>query len=189
MPNPAARLINRHLAALLLTLPLAAQPALTAAEPSATAASSHRDVVIARRNLMAAIGRNMDGITGMVEPGGKIDPADAAEHADEIAVMLMAFPHLFPPGSDNWSATNERDDPAGVTEAAPTVWREMTPFTASAQAASRIATAASRSANADQFRLRAQALQSACDSCHARYRREEKPYIIPIAPVSPGNQK
>jgi hypothetical protein len=32
----------------------------------------------------------------MVETG-KIDLAEGTEHADNVSVMLMAFPHLFPP--------------------------------------------------------------------------------------------
>jgi len=27
---------------------------------------------------------------------GKIDLAESTEHADNVSVMLMAFPHLFP---------------------------------------------------------------------------------------------
>ena len=140
------------------------------------------DIVFARRNLMAAIGRNMDGITGMTEPGGKLDPTDATEHADEIAVMLLAFAHLFPPGTDNWSAQRERNDPAGVSEASPAVWRESATFRAMAQAASRLATDASRAPDEAQFRVRAAALEASCVACHARFRREEKPYRMPIAP-------
>lgn len=162
---------------------LAAGPAPDAGPGGTAAANATRDLVIARRNLMAAVGRNMDGITGMVEPGGKVDPADAAEHADEIAVMLMAFPHLFPAGSNNWSRRREREDPAGVTEAAPRVWKDAARFRALAMAASRLATDASRAHDEAQFRVRAAALQLACDGCHARYRREEKPYEIPIGPL------
>ena len=124
----------------------------------------------------------MDGITGMVEPGGKVDAAAAAEHADEIAVMLMAFPHLFPAASNNWSRRREREDPAGVTEAAPAVWKHPARFRALAMAASQLATEASRAHDEVQFRVLAAALQVACDGCHARFRREEKPYEIPIAP-------
>jgi cytochrome c556 len=137
-------------------------------------------IVFARRNLMAAIGRNMDGITGMVEPGGKLDPADAAEHADEIAVMLLAFAHLFPPGTDNWSAQRERDDPAGVSQAGAAVWRRSATFRAMARAASQTATAASRAPDEAQFRTGAAALEAQCEACHAQFRRDEKPYQIPI---------
>ena len=155
--------------------------------PKATPADQPQaDIVFARRNLMAAIGRNMDGITGMIEPGGTLEPADAAEHADEIAVMLLAFAHLFPPGTNNWSAAREREDPAGVSEAAPAVWREPATFRAMARAASQLATDASRAPDAAAFRVRAAALEASCLACHARFRREEQPYRMPIAPLKPG---
>ena len=171
-----------------------AEPAQKPAETQAPAPtrkvvpadSPQADIVFARRNLMAAIGRNMDGITGMIEPGGQLDPADAAEHADEIAVMLLAFAHLFPPGTDNWSAAREREDPAGVSEAAPAVWREPATFRAMARAASQLATDASRAPDAAAFRVRAAALEAACVACHAKFRREEQPYRMPIAPLKPG---
>jgi cytochrome c556 len=161
-----------------------ADPASTRQHASA-AEDQRADIVFARRNLMAAIGRNMDGITGMIEPGGKLDPADAAEHADEIAVMLLAFAHLFPPGTDNWSAQRERSDPAGVSEAAPSVWRESATFRAMARMASQKATEASRAPDEAQFRVRAASLEASCVSCHAKFRREEKPYHVPIAPLEP----
>lgn len=157
--------------------------ARAAVQRAASTEDARADIVFARRNLMAAIGRNMDGITGMIEPGGKLDPADAAEHADEIAVMLLAFAHLFPPGTDNWSAQRERLDPAGVSEAAPSVWRESARFGAMARAASQQATDASRAPDEAQFRVRAAALEASCVACHAQFRREEKPYQVPIAPL------
>jgi cytochrome c556 len=169
----------KKLGACALALFCAAGPAVGAGP----AADRVTDVILARRNLMAAIGRNMDGITGMVEPGGKLDPADAAEHADEIAVMLMAFPHLFPPGSERWSAELEKRDPANISEAAPAVWKESAAFRAMAKTASQQATDASRSPDAAQFRIRAAALEATCAACHAHFRREEKPYVIPIPPT------
>ena len=156
----------------------------TAVHAGVKAAPKVVDIVMARRNLMAAIGRNMDGITGMVEPGGKVDPVDASEHADEIAVLLLAFPYLFPEGSNNYSkAANERD-PAHITQASPAVWAQPAAFESMAKAASQQATDASRSHDEAQFRVRAAALEATCAACHAQFRREEKPYSIPIAPLA-----
>jgi cytochrome c556 len=168
----------------------AAQPTGGSARTAPAVASGAKaapkvvDIVMARRNVMAAIGRNMDGITGMVEPGGKLEPADASEHADEIAVLLLAFPYLFPEGSNNYSkAANERD-PAHITQASPAVWAQPAAFESMAKAASQQATDASRSHDEAQFRVRAAALEATCAACHAQFRREEQPYSIPIAPLA-----
>lgn len=141
------------------------------------------DIVLARRNVMAAINRHMDEIGGMLEPGGKLDPHEASEHADEIAVLLMAFPHLFPRDSNNWSKAMEAKEPAKVTRAAPAVWSETKAFRAQAAAASQLATDTSRSPGEAAFRQRAQALEASCVACHQHFRREEKAYSIPIPPL------
>jgi cytochrome c556 len=140
------------------------------------------EIVLARRNLMAAVGRHMDDINGMLESGHKLDADEAAEHADDIAVLLMAFPHLFPAGTNNWSKAREKAEPALVTRAAPAVWSESRDFKAQALAASQLATGASRAPDEAAFRQRAQALDTMCASCHQRFRREEKGYSIPIPP-------
>ena len=65
------------------------------------AAATTKDLIFARKIVMDMIGRNMDEIDTMLQTG-KIDLAEGREHADTISVMLMAFPHLFPPDSDQW---------------------------------------------------------------------------------------
>ena len=140
-------------------------------------------LVLARRNVMAAINRHMDEIAGMLDPGRTLDPHEASEHADEIAVLLMAFPHLFPAGSNNWSRAMEEKEPARVTRAAPAVWSETKAFRSQAAAASQLATDTSRSPGEAVFRQRAQALEASCVACHQHFRREEKPYGIPIPPL------
>lgn len=139
--------------------------------------------VMARRNLMAAVGRHMDEINGMLEPGRTLDPHEATEQADDIAVLLMAFPHLFPRGTNNWSKAFEQAEPAKVTQASPAVWAESRTFRAQALAASQLATDASRARDADGFRRLARDLNAACAACHQHFRREERPYVIPIAPL------
>ena len=44
---------------------------------------------------------NMDRMREMTSPG-KIDLPAGHRSADNISVMLMAFPHLFPPSSNQW---------------------------------------------------------------------------------------
>ncbi|HET8748931.1 MAG TPA: cytochrome c [Ramlibacter sp.] len=163
---------------------LAAALAALCALPAAAGEREDRvnEIVLARRNLMAAVGRHMDEIDAMLEPGRQLDPHEASEHADEIAVLLMAFPHLFPAGSNNWSKALEQAEPALVTRAAPAAWKQRRAFEAQARSASQLATDASRAPDADAFRRRAQALEATCEACHQQFRREEKPYSIPIPP-------
>jgi hypothetical protein len=51
---------------------------------------------------MNAIDGNMDELETMLAPGGKLDSAEGREHADNISILLMAFPHLFPPATNQW---------------------------------------------------------------------------------------
>jgi hypothetical protein len=59
-----------------------------------------KDTIFARKILMGAIDMNMDEIETMLAPEGKLVLADAQEHAETISTMLMAFPHLFPPATN-----------------------------------------------------------------------------------------
>lgn len=129
------------------------------------------DVVLARRILMAGIGRNMDEITGMVEDGGTLDLHEAREHADLISTMLLAFPHLFPVETDTWSEKLAEEDPPHVSLALPSVWQNYDDFVTRAQRASQTALDASFAKTAEQFKTLAKDLQQACDSCHQAYRR------------------
>ena len=88
-----------------------------------------KDTIFARKILMGAIDMNMDEIETMLAPGGKFEPAEAVEHSDTISIMLMSFPHLFPPSTNQWQPNVDRD-PATDTAASPDVWRsppEITP--------------------------------------------------------------
>ena len=143
-----------------------------AQDRSPTMGETHpADVVLARRVLMAGVGRNMDEITGMLEQAGPFDLNEAREHADLISTMLLAFPHLFPVETNTWSKTLAEDDPAHVSLALPAVWENYGDFTARAQRASQTALDASFASTAEQFKALAEDLQQACNSCHQKYRR------------------
>src|SRR5258708_12060065 len=62
-----------------------------------------KDTIFARKILMGAIDMNMDAIETMLAPNGKLDAAEAQEHADTISIMLMPFPHMFPAGTNQWN--------------------------------------------------------------------------------------
>src|ERR1700692_2646687 len=90
-----------------------------------------KDTIFARKILMGAIDMNMDEIETMLAPEGKLDLAEGQEHSETISTMLMAFPHLFPPATNQWKAGATRD-PATDTFASPDVWTNFADFYAHA---------------------------------------------------------
>jgi cytochrome c556 len=131
-----------------------------------------KDTIFARKILMGAIDMNMDHIETMLAPEGKLDLAEGQEHAETISTMLMAFPHMFPAATNQWSAGADRD-PATDTFASPEVWTNMADFYARATAASKLAYAASRASRADTFRPLISELRAACNGCHAAYMKTD----------------
>ena len=134
-------------------------------------AATTKDVIFARKIMMDTIGTNMDEIDTMLQTG-KIDLTEGREHADMISVMLMAFPHLFPPSSDQWKPNVERD-PGTDTFAAPEVWKTYTNFYQQAAFASKTAYKASRAADEAEFKKFGAELRAACDSCHSTYLKQQ----------------
>ena len=63
-----------------------------------------KDTIFARKIMMGAIDMNMDEIETTLAPEGKLDLAEGQEHAETISTMLMAFPHMFPPATNQWTA-------------------------------------------------------------------------------------
>ena len=90
-------------------------------------ATPPKDAIFARKTLMGGIDMNMDELETMLAPGGKVDAAEAREHADTISIMLMAFPHLFPASTNQWKPNVDRD-PATDTFASPEVWTNFADF-------------------------------------------------------------
>lgn len=117
---------------------------------------------------MDTIDRHMDDIDWMLTSGDPIDLSRTFDHADTISVLLMAFPHLFPPGTDRWRPDGHRD-PARDTFAAPELWKNYRDFYRQAEQASKLAFAASRTKSESNFRATMAALRAACDGCHAAY--------------------
>jgi cytochrome c556 len=131
-------------------------------------AATVKDVIFARKTMMDTLSDNMDQIEAMISTG-KIDIADAHEHADTISVMLMAFPHLFPPGSNQWKANNPDPDPVADTFASPDVWSKFSDFYKRAADASKTAFDISRADKPDELKTRTTELRGACNACHALY--------------------
>ncbi|MGA9087741.1 MAG: cytochrome c [Bradyrhizobium sp.] len=125
-----------------------------------------RDTIFARKILMGAIDMNMDEVEIMLAPEDKLVLSDAQEHAETISTMLMAFPHLFPPATNQWKPGAERD-PATDTFASPDLWSNFADFYQRATEASKIARSASRARRADEFRPLIGQLRERCNACHA----------------------
>jgi cytochrome c556 len=146
--------------ALAAALSIAAVPAVAEDQPAPN------DTIFARKILMGAIDMNMDEVETMLAPGGKLVLSDAQEHAETISTMLMAFPHLFPPATNQWKPGAERD-PATDTFANPGLWSNFADFYQRATEASKIAWSASRAKRADEFRPLIGQLRQRCNACHA----------------------
>jgi len=127
-----------------------------------------KDTIFARKIVMATIDVNMDEVETMLAQGGKLDDADAREHLDVISVLLMAFPHLFPPSTNQWKPDADRD-PALDTFASPELSTAFPDFYKRASAASEIALEASRAKRLEEFKAQVAELRAACNGCHAIY--------------------
>src|SRR6195256_3994037 len=129
-----------------------------------------KDTIFARKILMGSIDMNMDEIETMLAPEGTLNLAEGQEHADIISIMLMAFPHMFPASTNQWTPGADRDA-ALDTYASPDVWGKFADFYQRAAAASKLAFEASRTKRAEDFKARIVELRAACNSCHAAYQK------------------
>lgn len=128
------------------------------------------DVIAARKLLMDSIMNNMDRIQEMISER-RIDLGVSRACADNIASMLAAFPHLFPPGSNQWKEDVDLD-PVKDTFASPDIWTEFSDFSRRAAAAANTALELRRADNEDDVKRLYRALGIACDTCHALYMKE-----------------
>jgi len=157
-------------ATLLVTVACGAGSAALAQDQSA---ATPADAIFARKTLMDAIGMNMDDITSLLE-SGKVNLDRGHAYADAISIMLMAFPHMFPPSTNQWKQGADRD-PATDTYASPDVWTNFADFYKRAGATSKTAYDASRAQNEAEFKAKAAELQQGCDGCHAAYMKVDQP--------------
>jgi cytochrome c556 len=129
-----------------------------------------KDTIFVRKILMDSINRNMAELEAIASSGKDLD--EGKEHADIVSVMLMVFPHLFPPSTNQWKANTERD-PGTDTFAAPEVWSNFADFYGRSGAASRLAYKASRTERVEDFKTLVGELRTACDSCHKVYLKSQ----------------
>jgi cytochrome c556 len=150
----------------VLALVAVAAIACSAAPSSAEDQPPVKDTIFARKTAMGEIDMNMDEIETMLAPGGKLDLADAREHAEVISTLLLVFPHLFPPSTNQWKQGAERD-PATDTFANPAIWSNYADFYKRASEASKIAWSAAAAKKPDEFRAQIKELRVRCNGCHA----------------------
>src|SRR5262245_19846472 len=131
---------------LAATAPGLSSRALAQDQSAATA----KDVIFARKILMGSVGDNMDELEAIIS-SGKIDVQHGAQHADLVSLLLLSFPHLFPPASNEWKPNVDKD-PGTDTFAASEVWTRFADFYHRSQEASKAAYAASRARNEDEFK-------------------------------------
>jgi cytochrome c556 len=127
-----------------------------------------KDAIFARKILMNTIGTNMDELETMTSSDKPINLTEGHEHADNISVLLMAFPHLFGAATNQWKPNVERD-PGRDTYASPDLFTHYADFYARAASASKTAFRASRAEKESEFRNYVAELRVACDSCHGLY--------------------
>ena len=130
-------------------------------------AATPGDAIIARKTMMDSLSDKMDTIEAMVA-SGKINLDQGHADADTISTFLMAFPHLFPPATNQWKPNVDRD-PATDTFASPDVWTRFADFYGQATAASKSAYAASRAQDDNEFKAAIAQLRTQCNACHAAY--------------------
>jgi cytochrome c556 len=133
-------------------------------------AATPKDAIFARRTLMDFISDAMDDIEAMIS-SGKINLATGTKRADQMSVMLQAFPHIFPTSTNQWKPNVEMDPETG-TAASPDVWLKFSDFYQRATTASKIAFKISRAEKEADFEAFTRELRTACDACHALYMKQ-----------------
>jgi cytochrome c556 len=130
-------------------------------------AATVKDVIFARKTLMNSICEKMTAIETMISLR-RIDFEYARRQADAMSAMLLAFPHLFPPSSNQWNP-NVDPDPETDTYASTELWTGFSDFYLRSAAAAKTAHDLSRADTIDDVKTRARELRIICDTCHALY--------------------
>ena len=160
---------KRQIAILLVCLAIGLPTSRPAAWGQDQSIVPPKDTIFARKILMTTVANSMYPLDQMLQTG-KIDLPTARHHADAIAGMMTAFPHLFPPSTNTWTPNAPRD-PATDTFADPSIWRSFEHFYKESKAAADYAYDASQAKDQEEFRKHATQLRLTCDTCHATYQK------------------
>jgi cytochrome c556 len=162
-----SRSLRRIAAASLVAGCLVQGGAVAAGDETTT---TTQDVILARKVMMNSIEEYVNRINWMIS-AREINLSEARGYADTVSVMLMAFPHLFPPSSNQWKEDAERD-PVTDTMASPDIWLRYPQFYEMAATASKTAYDMSRADNEEDLKSLHRALGVVCDLCHSLYLKE-----------------
>jgi cytochrome c556 len=168
MNSPSQLFTHRRTAAaiLLAASVIGATPVALGQDQSAAIA---KDSIVARKTAMDTLSDKMDIIEAAIAAAGtKLNLDEGHANADVISVLLMAFPHLFPPSTNEWKPNVDRD-PATDTYASPDIWTKFADFYKQATAASKAAFDASRADDEAAFKAAIAKLRTGCNACHAAY--------------------
>jgi cytochrome c556 len=136
--------------------------------PGWTGLTNPKDMIEAREGLMLTAERLMEPIDDLeVAPQ---DPDVVRAAARNVAALMLAVPHLFPP------TTNLYDPAATIPEtlALPAIWQSFPSFYQLARAAAAEAKKLSETRDPEELHEGGEALRNTCDACHAPYLR---PYV------------
>ena len=156
--------------AALLLIPAAWLAGMVPSGGEEISAARIEDVILARKTLMDAVEENANKIGDMIS-ARNINLAEARNCGDTIAVLLMAFPHLFPPESNQWRESAEVD-PVRGTLAAPEIWEDFAGFYKLAAAAVARADELRHATDDEEVKALHRSLGNICDSCHGLYMKE-----------------
>jgi cytochrome c556 len=161
---------RRHAALAIVWLALAALWPGAVAIGQDEGAATVKDIIWARKVLMAAVGDRSDQIRTMISERD-IDLERARAQARHIAVLLTVFPHLFPSSSNQWKE-NANQDPASDTIASPDIWDDFQDFYNQAMGNAKIARDMSHAGDVEELKSLHRALEITCDVCHSLYLKE-----------------
>ena len=135
--------------------------------PGWTGVTNPKDVIAARGELMEELEHLMQPIdTFQVVDTDNVNGLRL--NANTVHVMLLGFPHLFPPTTNLYDPKAETP----ATLALPAIWKDWDTFYRLAAAASRAAeTMADTPAGKQQLRAEGLALRASCDACHSLFLR------------------
>ena len=136
-----------------------------AQETGLTGADKAADIVQARQLLMDAAEEHIMFIDA-VSAGKDLALSDMKSRAYQLNILLLAFPHLFPPQTT--PAAGDRDG-AFQTNATGAVWKDFPAFYQAAQDFAAVALDASQAKDIGAFRVYGAQLRTGCDSCHQAY--------------------
>ena len=166
MTSPSQMFTQRRTAAaILLAACVGSSPVALGQDQSAAIA---KDAIVARKTAMDTLSDKMDVIEAAIAASTKLNLDEGHANADVISVLLMAFPHLFPPSTNEWKPNVDRD-PATDTYASPDVWTRFADFYKQAAAASKAAFDASRADDEGAFKAAIAQLRTGCNACHTAY--------------------